>query len=185
MSILVDVAAILGVVFSVVTFRQAADQFAASGPEYSWFVAGKGTLTVSTDSGGVGADYAYGVVVSNTGRTGDTVVAVTNPDGSKDALRVCTVDFDDAGRLEETGMVSAGGFRLEPGESRLVFLVSREYRAGGRGFSTSIPDRLTVHGASGVSVTADRRTAAEPIVDHYRAFPDFQRALDECRGIHH
>ena len=160
-------------------------QYRNSGPDYSWFeVAGAESLSVSSD--GIGAAHSFhGLVVSNTGRTGDTIIGLGR-NGGDSATVLCVPDFDGRGELRGKDAVSLGTglVGLQPGEARLVFYLTTGSGGGdGSGFSPAASDgtsSVSVLTASGRVYKARRIDAPREAVDHYSNLPGWFDALDAC-----
>lgn len=128
--ILSDIAAIATVIaLGVAVFQISVGnwQFDRSGPRFSWFDTGLVSYTTEAtlSDGFSGTGEVQAIVVSNTGRTGDTIVGMGRA-GDGDAMVLCTPEFDEDGNLMDRDAVSVGGgtVALQPGDSRLVFAVS-------------------------------------------------------------
>ena len=143
------------------SYVESMQQFAASGPKYSWFMASSNQLEffhTTGEDGTVYAQVAYGAVISNNGRTGDTIVAVSdNVQGN--GMKACSVDMTPNGKITGSGVELDGVVRLEPGESRFVVLSSpwKESETKERGsVNFSIPKSLTIRGLSAIGRTGDQ-----------------------------
>lgn len=158
-------------------------QFDRSGPRFSWFDTGLVSYTTeATLSDGLsGTGEVQAIVVSNTGRTGDTIVGMGRA-GDGDAMVLCTPEFDADGNLMDRDAVSVGGgtVALQPGDSRLVFAVSVHG-------PIPVTGGLEVATASGRTYHAERiRDVSRLSVDHYARLPGWFDAQDACvRGLEH
>lgn len=152
-------------------------QFDRSGPRFSWFDTGLVSYTTEATlpDGLSGTGEVQAIVVSNTGRTGDTIVGMGRA-GDGDAMVLCTPEFDEDGNLMDRDAVSVGGgtVALQPGDSRLVFAVS-------------VHGPIPVTGGLEVATTSGRTYHAERVryvsrlsVDHYARLPGWFDAQDAC-----
>ena len=158
-------------------------QFDRSGPRFSWFDTGLVSYTTEAtlSDGFSGTGEVQAIVVSNTGRTGDTIVGMGRA-GDGDAMVLCTPEFDADGNLMDRDAVSVGGgtVALQPGDSRLVFAVSVHG-------PIPVTGGLEVATASGRTYHAERvRDVSRLSVDHYARLPGWFDAQDACvRGLGH
>ena len=98
-----DIAAIATVIaLGVAVFQISVGnwQFDRSGPRFSWFDTGLVSYTTEATlpDGLSGTGEVQAIVVSNTGRTGDTIVGMGRA-GDGDAMVLCTPEFDEDGNL--------------------------------------------------------------------------------------
>ena len=184
--ILSDIAAIATVIaLGVAVFQISVGnwQFDRSGPRFSWFDTGLVSYTTEAtlSDGFSGTGEVQAIVVSNTGRTGDTIVGRGRA-GDGDAMVLCTPEFDADGNLMDRDAVSVGGgtVALQPGDSRLVFAVSVHG-------PIPVTGGLEVATASGRTYHAGRvRDVSRLSVDHYARLPGWFDAQDACvRGLEH
>ena len=122
--ILSDIAAIATVIaLGVAVFQISVGnwQFDRSEPRFSWFDTGLVSYTTEATlpDGLSGTGEVQAIVVSNTGRTGDTIVGMGRA-GDGDAMVLCTPEFDEDGNLMDRDAVSVGGgtVALQPGKAR-------------------------------------------------------------------
>lgn len=111
--ILSDIASIATVIaLGVAVFQISVGnlQFDRSGPRFSWFDTGLVSYTTEATlpDGLSGTGEVQAIVVSNTGRTGDTIVGMGRA-GDGDAMVLCTPEFDEDGNLMDRDAVSVGG----------------------------------------------------------------------------
>lgn len=178
--ILSDIAAIATVIaLGVAVFQISVGnwQFDRSGPRFSWFDTGLVSYTTEATlpDGLSGTGEVQAIVVSNTGRTGDTIVGMGRA-GDGDAMVLCTPEFDEDGNLMDRDAVSVGGgtVALQPGDSRLVFAVSVHG-------PIPVTGELEVATASGRTYHAERvRYVSRLSVDHYARLPGWFDAQDAC-----
>lgn len=172
-----------------VSYRESVEQFNLSGPRYSWFDAriGVHALATSTDEGSSARDMSA-IVVSNTGRTQDTIVAIRRNGNIDDTAATCIPTFDEEGNLDEDAPVSVGtGLTpLEPGDSRLVFIVPKSpgtlaQDGRTRKYSSDATRRLDMLAASGLTYESERLDdVAEEIQDYYMGLPGILDAAFAC-----
>lgn len=169
-------ATIVALGFTAFQFAIGNWQFARSGPVYSWFLLDD--LAVSPDGAALTA------VISNTGRTPDTIVAIKRGTRAPETMHVCFPTFDEQGRLDPGHPVTAGdtSARLDAGESRIAILMT----SPGDGGSFEITDDLTVYAASGMTYKAERvdsdRPVAQEVKDHY-GYPGLEEARRQCAAV--
>lgn len=197
-----SVAAVIGLLFSGCQMKQAADafdeslkQFEQSGPQYSFFYTDPGlNLTVNLNGGGleVGGQTSVGLVVSNTGRTADSVVSLRRNTERKETLTVCIPEFDQDGDLvdQNPATLDTAMIRLEPGESRLVFLTgqSEDYvheRDGSfRSERFELVDDIMVYGASGIEREAEyKKDVPDQVREYYTTLPGYEQARSICGSL--
>lgn len=178
--ILSDIAAIATVIaLGVAVFQISVGnwQFDRSGPRFSWFDTGLVSYTTEATlpDGLSGTGEVQAIVVSNAGRTGDTIVGMGRA-GDGDAMVLRTPEFDEDGNLMDRDAVSVGGgtVALQPGDSRLVFAVSVHG-------PIPVTGGLEVATASGRTYHAERvRYVSRLSVDHYARLPGWFDAQDAC-----
>lgn len=197
-----SVAAMIGLLFSGYQMKQAADafdeslkQFEQSGPQYSFFYTDINPgMRFETDGGTIdlSGQSSVGLVLSNTGRTADSVVSLRRNTENRETLTVCIPELDEDGNLvdREPATLDAAMIRLEPGESRLVFLtVQREDYAheegdSFRGTGFEIVDDIMVYGASGIEREAEyKKDVPEPVMEYYTTLPGYDEAREICGNL--
>lgn len=109
LSILSIVLTICGFIFTCVqinqaneSYRESARQFQQSGPVFSWFDEDYYARSMSTDGTGrqIGA-----IVLSNTGRTSGSIIAVKRDGDSGKPMTLCMPSFTEDGRYDKMFMV--------------------------------------------------------------------------------
>lgn len=105
------------------SYQESARQFQQSGPVFSWFDEDYYASSMSSDGTGrqIGA-----IVLSNTGRTSGSIIAVKRDGESGNPMTLCMPSFTEDGRYDKTvkPTVGTGLAALEPGNSRLVFYMT-------------------------------------------------------------
>ena len=195
-------AAVIGLLVSGCQMKQAADafdeslkQFEQSGPQYSFFYADitpGGTLDLGGGKLEIGGQTSIGLVMSNTGRTADSVVSLRRNTKRKETLTVCIPEFDQDGNLvdQNPATLDTAMIRLEPGESRLVFLTGQRenyvYEGGGsfRSEGFELVDDIMVYGASGIEREAEyKKDVPEPVKEYYTTLPGYDEAREICGNL--
>lgn len=167
-------------------YVQAAQQFMASGSTFSWFGISPFDTTLTQKGENVTIQVAFGAVISNHGRTGDTIVAVSDPNPD-DGLRVCVVESNGTNGLTPDTAALDGTIRLEPGESRFVILTTKQVKAGtvnqGR-MEFAVPDKLIIHKADGsTSQASSREEVSQEILRHYGEQRGFKESIANCKRL--
>lgn len=189
----VSVSTMVALVFAGVQIKQANDayvqaarQFAASGSTYSWFGISPFDTTLTQEGEHMTMQVAFGAVISNHGRTGDTIVAVSDPNPD-DGLRVCIVESDGGGGLNPDTAALDGTIRLEPGESRFVILTTKRVEAGTIGRSRlrfTVPNELVVHKADGsTSKAVNHEEVSREALRHYGSQRGFDESIANCERL--
>lgn len=190
-----NLATVIAFVVAVFQFCVGNWQFDQSGPRYEWFTLPHMSPESRIGEGdtGVTIQNAVGIVVSNTGRTGDSLVAIKRQTKTPETLTVCIPSFDQDGQLEEDRetLLGDGLVRLEPGESRLLFLVSeresmqpleqgKDFMSfGGGGFE--ITKDITFYDASGDSRTvSSTNDVPSEVTDYYEGLADYDTGRERC-----
>lgn len=170
-------------------------QFERSGPDYSGFIV-QGSITSGaqvTDST-FSIQPAFAVVISNTGRTGDSILLIEQQDSGKShPMQACIPNIDTNGNLDTSDPIKPRNeiIRLEPGQSRMIILVTQkattEINTDGTDTTAAnhfkVPTKLTIYGASGQAHDAPiRGDMPQAVIDHYR-YPDIEQASDKCRDM--
>jgi hypothetical protein len=193
----VGVATIIALIIAMVQVFQAKNeyteglrQFDQSGPKFSWFDTNiyVPMVSVSSTDGITDTRQASAIVVSNTGRTQDTIVAPRRNGKIDDAMTVCLPAFDSKGDLDRTSPVDigAGIVGLAPGDSRLAFFFTRGSgsispdgsMAGAFGDLTQRLDMITASGR----IYRSQKIARVPdeITDYYSSLPGYFDAVNAC-----
>lgn len=197
-----SVAAVIGLLFSGYQMKQAADafdeslkQFTQSGPQYSFFYTDINPgMRLETDGGTINlsGQSSVGLVLSNTGRTADSVVSLRRNTENRETLTVCIPELDEDGNLvdREPATLDAAMIRLEPGESRLVFLTGQredyahEEGDSFRGTGFEIVHDIMVYGASGIEREAEyKKDVPEPVMEYYTTLPGYDEAREICGNL--
>lgn len=192
-NLVVSVSTVMALVFAGIqigqandAYGQAARQFTASGSTFSWFGIGPFDTTLTQEGEDVTMQVAFGAVISNHGRTGDTIVAVSDPNPD-DGLRVCVVESDGVGGLKPDTAALDGVIRLEPGESRFVILTTRRVKAGTVNHSRlrfAVPGELIVHKADGSTSRArNYAEASQATVRHYGRQQGLGESIGNCKRL--
>ena len=180
---------------SVEQFRESIRQFEQSGPQYSFFYADitpGGKLDLGGGKLEIGGQTSIGLVVSNTGRTADSVVSLRRNTKRKETLTVCIPEFDQDGDLvdQNPATLDTAMIRLEPGESRLVFLTGQSenyvYEGGGsfRSEGFELVDDIMVYGASGIEREAEyKKDVPDQVREYYTTLPGYEQARSICGGL--
>lgn len=171
--------------------RAADRQFDDSGAVYSWFMLDPVNSGVRIEGNTLASTPSYTVVITNRGRTDDSIIGVQQvTDGTTREMHACVADFDEDGVLNEQRPVrpDSASIRIPAGEALLVVLVGETSRVpldleNGthlRGEAFAIPDSLLIHTASGRDIKAERdTTVSRSTLDHYE-YPQLRNATDIC-----
>lgn len=156
------------------SFQESARQFQQSGPVFSWFDEDYYASSMSSDGTGrqIGA-----IVLSNTGRTSGSIIAVKRDGESGNPMTLCMPSFTEDGRYDKTvkPTVGTGLAALEPGDSRLVFYMTGD---NGRLDRTNI---LRIVTTSGQTIDAARiRNVSKEAMDHYASLEGWFDAVNAC-----
>lgn len=176
-------------------------QFDRSGAQYNWFTIPtlSPVLHATTEDGvtELSMQNMLGIVISNTGRTADSIVSMRRNTANPETLTVCIPTFDEAGRLDQDQPILLGDglVRLEPGETRLLFLVGvsepmkpmQDDDDGSttfRGSSFEITESITFFNASGDEQTREYDAdVPDAVTDYYQGLAGYDDALDACRTL--
>ena len=181
LSILSIVLTVCGFIFTCVqinqaneSYRESARQFQQSGPVFSWFDEDYYASSMSSDGNGrqIGA-----IVLSNTGRTSGSIIAVKRDGESGNPMTLCMPSFTEDGRYDKTvkPTVGTGLAALEPGNSRLVFYMTGD---NGRLDRTNM---LRIVTTSGQTIDAARiRNVSKEAMDHYASLEGWFDAVNAC-----
>lgn len=172
---------VAGFIFGIVQINQANEsyretlrEYQQSGAVFSWFDTDRYARMVDSDGGRrqIGA-----MVISNTGRTESSIIAIRRHGENNRPMTLCMPEFTEDGRLDRGIAPSAGTglANLPPGGSRLVFFVTADGRELDR---TKSLDMVL---ASGQTVHADPvRAVAPEAMDHYTGMDGWFDAVDAC-----
>lgn len=161
-------------------------QFDESGPRYSWFMMDNIDTQTIFDAEGASLQPAIAFVLSNTGRTEDTIVAMERKTRENETMRFCIPEIDEHGQLSDVSQVSIddGVIHLAPGESKLIVLTTmrekinpnRKKQYGRFEFT----DNLTVYGASGIARKAQYiKKVPKEVKKHYDT-EGLKQAIIKC-----
>lgn len=181
LSILSIVLTVCGFIFTCVqinqaneSYRESARQFQQSGPVFSWFDEDYYASSMSSDGTGrqIGA-----IVLSNTGRTSGSIIAVKRDGDSGKPMTLCMPSFTEDGRYDKTvkPTVGTGLAALDPGDSRLVFYMT------GNGGKLDRTETLRIVTTSGQTFDATRiRNVSKEAMDHYASLEGWFDAVNAC-----
>lgn len=123
-------------------------------------------------------------------------MAIKRKTKKPETLTVCIPSFDQDGRLEEDRetLLGDGLVRLEPGESRLLFLVSEiepmQPLEQGEDFMSfeggwfEITEDITFYDASGDKRTVKSTTdVPSEVTDYYEGLSDYDTAMSRCMEL--
>lgn len=169
-------------------------QFDRSGPDYTWFMLDdlQANMEFSQDNRKMSTQTTFAMVMSNSGRTEDTVISLSRNTRKTETMRMCIPEFDEEGEYKTDSAVldNKGSLALAPGEARLLFMVSPRSEAketagtiGFRSDSFEITGDLTVYSASGRTWKAKRMQPDQEVIDHYGNLPGIERAKKDCMGL--
>ena len=183
LSILSIVLTVCGFVFTCVqinqaneSYKESARQFQQSGPVFSWFDEDYYARSMSSDGTGrqIGA-----IVLSNTGRTSGSIIAVKRDGDSGKPMMLCMPSFTEDGRYDKTmkPTVGTGLAALDPGDSRLVFYMT------GNGGKLDRTETLRIVTTSGQTLDATRiRNVSKEAMDHYSSLEGWFDAVNACEN---
>lgn len=175
LNVLAAATTVAAFIIAVVQFTTGNWQFDKSGPQFSWFEPNQYTRAISSD----GSSHQLGsIVISNTGRTPDTIIAMKRTGTHAQPMRLCTADFDTNGDFDtQTGKVHTGTgmMPLQPGDSRLVFVITDN---GGQIDQTT---NLEIYTASGHTMTTKPiGNVSAYVQDYYAHLPGLLGAQHAC-----
>lgn len=158
------------------SYRESARQFQQSGPVFSWFDEDYYARSMSTDGTGrqIGA-----IVLSNTGRTSGSIIAVKRDGDFGKPMTLCMPSFTEDGRYDKTvkPSVGTGLAALDPGDSRLVFYMT------GNGGKLDRTETLRIVTTSGQTLDAARiRNVSKEAMDHYASLEGWFDAVNACEN---
>ena len=175
LNVLAAATTVAAFIIAVVQFTTGNWQFDRSGPQFSWFEPNRYTREISSD----GSSHQLGsIVISNTGRTPDTIIAMKRTGAREQPMRLCTADFDANGDFDtHTGKVhiGTGMMPLQPGDSRIVFVVT------GNGGQLDQTTSLEIYTASGRTMTTKPiDNVSSYVQDYYGNLPGMFNAQNAC-----
>lgn len=198
-SIAAACATILALVFAAIPIFQSwhseqvsRRQFEESGPAYSCFPLTGVAPNLNSDGHTIYSTPAYAIVLTNTGRTNDSVIDIQQKVGSKtQEMRMCVPNFNKDGVLDESEPVKpdSASIRITAGDARLMVLVGDTSSAtlnpdtgtSLRGKPFTVTDYLIVYTASGRNITAQRDAdVSQRTVEHYDAYVGLDKAVSMC-----
>lgn len=143
---------------------------------FSWFDEDYYARSMSTDGTGrqIGA-----IVLSNTGRTSGSIIAVKRDGDSGKPMTLCMPSFTEDGRYDKTvkPSVGTGLAALDPGDSRLVFYMT------GNGGKLDRTETLRIVTTSGQTLDAARiRNVSKEAMDHYASLEGWFDAVNACEN---
>lgn len=178
------------------SYRESVRQFNQSGPQYSWFMLDLSPgLQLGTNLDTASVQTAFAAVVSNTGRTQDTIITMKRETTQPETMTIRLPSFDEQGNLEGDPQVKLndGTLKLDPGDSRLMVFTTQSENMrtvtepdGTIRFGSSmfeIGHELTVYSASGKTWTAEWLEPSQEVRNHYLQYPDFDKGMNECRAL--
>lgn len=174
-------------------YRQTIDQFEESGPRYSWFYLDAITPLTTIKDGVLYSQPVVGAVISNTGRTGDTPIAMQRATEREETLMVCMPGTDQAGIMnpDEPAVLGLGKPRLEPGDSRVIFFIgpldhttyNPQSGAHLHGSPFEITHDMTLYSASGREYHPVFLTnVSKTVIDYYES-TNLNRARIQCANL--
>lgn len=200
LSLISSIIAIVGIPIAVVqimqgnaAYRQAIEQFEESGPRYSWFYLDAITPLTTIKDGVLYSQPVVGAVISNTGRTGDTPIAMQRATEREETLMVCMPGTDQAGIMnpDEPAVLGLGKPRLEPGDSRVIFFIgpldhtayNPQSGAHLHGSPFEITHDMTLYSASGREYHPTFLTNVSKTVINYYESTNLNRARIQCANL--
>lgn len=163
-------------------------QFDRSGPDYTWFTFGLGNR-LDLGTGGPSDQTYMMAVLSNSGRTEDTVVSMKRKTRMAENMTICIPAIDGDGNLTGKAALNDGTLKLAPGDSRVLIIATRSTRSAvrqdgnGIAFSGShfeMTHKMTVYSASGHEWDAKWVDADEIVMKHYENLPGLATAERRC-----